>query len=265
MKKCRVCGKEFEVLYPELWRYRAGKLPNQSIWFCTWKCLRAWENRNDKNRKEVADNVNGSTHRDRREVISGLISAAEDGKSPAEYLEEIGYKAPYVTLSDLRKWAKDKAPDLYGKMNELAPKRTTGRKEKKTAEKPKVELVYDPEIEAEYKREQAQKKANAEAKAEAEKEWTPAAEVYGRAADEEDDRPPWEEKHQLMDERELWHTAAIRNDVLGVFYYDKKFNTVDWRHPAGEEISLPPADWFMLERMLNGVLMALGLDRQEWE
>lgn len=248
MKKCRVCGKE---------------LPNQSIWFCSWRCLRAWENRNDKNRKEVADNVNGSTHRDRREVISGMISAAEDGKRPAEYLEEIGYKAPYVTLSNLRKWAKDKAPDLYGKMAELAPKRTTGRKEKKPAEKPKVELVYDPEIEAEYKREQAQKQANAEAKVE--KEWTPAAEVYGRAEDEADDRPPWEEKHPLMDDRELWHTAAIRNDVLGVFYYDKKFNTVDWRHPAGEEISLPPADWNMLARMLNGILLALGVDNQEWE
>ena len=35
MKKCPVCGKEFDVLWPELWGYREnGKF------ICTWKCLR---------------------------------------------------------------------------------------------------------------------------------------------------------------------------------------------------------------------------------
>ena len=35
MKKCPVCGKEFDVLWPDLWRYREG-----SAYICTWKCLR---------------------------------------------------------------------------------------------------------------------------------------------------------------------------------------------------------------------------------
>ena len=35
---CRCCGKEFTVLYPDLWAYRVGKK-----WYCTWKCLRADE------------------------------------------------------------------------------------------------------------------------------------------------------------------------------------------------------------------------------
>ena len=36
--KCSWCGKEFTVLYPDMWRYKANKK-----WFCTWKCLRADE------------------------------------------------------------------------------------------------------------------------------------------------------------------------------------------------------------------------------
>ena len=39
---CRCCGKEFTVLYPDLWAYKVGKK-----WFCTWKCLRADEKKGE--------------------------------------------------------------------------------------------------------------------------------------------------------------------------------------------------------------------------
>lgn len=35
MKKCPVCGKEFDVLWPDLWAYREN-----GRFICTWKCLR---------------------------------------------------------------------------------------------------------------------------------------------------------------------------------------------------------------------------------
>ena len=35
---CHQCGKEFDVLYPDLWRYKRG-----NKWFCSWHCLRADE------------------------------------------------------------------------------------------------------------------------------------------------------------------------------------------------------------------------------
>ena len=35
---CNQCGKEFDVLYPDLWRYKRG-----NKWFCSWHCLRADE------------------------------------------------------------------------------------------------------------------------------------------------------------------------------------------------------------------------------
>lgn len=33
--KCPVCGKAFDVLWPQLWRYRENRQ-----YICTWKCLR---------------------------------------------------------------------------------------------------------------------------------------------------------------------------------------------------------------------------------
>ena len=43
MNVCSECGKEFDVLYPDLWRYRTG-----TRWFCSWHCLRA----DERKRKE---------------------------------------------------------------------------------------------------------------------------------------------------------------------------------------------------------------------
>ena len=43
MRKCWTCGKVFDVLYPELWRFKEGTPPSVRKWFCSWKCLRADE------------------------------------------------------------------------------------------------------------------------------------------------------------------------------------------------------------------------------
>lgn len=84
-----------------------------------------------------------------------------------------------------------------------------------------VELVWDESVAEEYRREQAQK---------------------------------------ATDERDLWHTAAVRNSKMGTFYYDEKFKTVDWRSPYGEEISLPPEDWKWMADHIGMILHALGVD-----
>ena len=93
MKKCPVCGKEFDVLWPELWRYREG-----SAYICTWKCLR-----------------------------------------------------------QLRKEAEEK---MYTKVKkDGTPAKKSGPKKQPVE---KVELVYDPSIAEEYKREQEEKKLTAD-------------------------------------------------------------------------------------------------------
>ena len=114
-----------------------------------------------------------------------------------------------------------------------------------------VDLIYDPEIAEEYRKEQAQKEANERAK-EVEKMIMSIPQVVIGTETE-------------PDRRYLWTTTAIRNEYLGVFYYDRKYNTVDWRHPAGEEISLPPADWNLLANALPEIMRTFGVDQQEIE
>ena len=109
-----------------------------------------------------------------------------------------------------------------------------------------VKLVYDESIAEEYRREQEQKKANERARDE-----------VMRIAEE--GLPP------KKNERDLWQTAAVRNKKMGTFYYDERFRTIDWRHPAGEEISLPPADWNLLANALPEIMRTLGVDQQEIE
>jgi len=55
--------------------------------------------------------------------------------------------------------------------------------------------------------------------------------------------------------------AAIRVKDLGVFFYDMKYGTIDWRNSiTGEEISLTPADWEMLAVWIPKMLKVLGAD-----
>ena len=42
MERCDVCGKDFAILYPHLWRYKNG-----SKFFCSWHCLRADERKEE--------------------------------------------------------------------------------------------------------------------------------------------------------------------------------------------------------------------------
>ena len=53
--------------------------------------------------------------------------------------------------------------------------------------------------------------------------------------------------------------TAIRSEEWGEFYFDEKHRCIDWRHPGGEEISLPLADWVRLPEVIPQILMMLGV------
>ena len=49
IKTCAECGKEFDVLWPELWRYKRGYGTQLNTYLCSWGCLRKYdEKRGDK-------------------------------------------------------------------------------------------------------------------------------------------------------------------------------------------------------------------------
>ena len=51
MKVCEVCGKEIDILYPDLWRFKRGD-PVHPKWFCSWKHLREYDKRKEQKKME---------------------------------------------------------------------------------------------------------------------------------------------------------------------------------------------------------------------
>ena len=45
--RCKICGKEFDVLYPTLWRYKRGAPEHVEAWMCSWSCLREYDRRKE--------------------------------------------------------------------------------------------------------------------------------------------------------------------------------------------------------------------------
>ena len=56
-----------------------------------------------------------------------------------------------------------------------------------------------------------------------------------------------------------YEVTAIRHPIFGEFYYDKKFEIIDWRTPAGEKISFSPADWTRFGLCLPDIMGILGV------
>ena len=122
-EKCYICGKEFDVLYPDIYTYKRGK-----HWFCRYTCMRQYEK--ERMTKPMDDTI---VKRDRKEVLMAIIEAVKDGKTVDEYLVNAGYKKPVEYYHNLRAWAKKNWPDLYEQMPD--------RQLKKRGPKPKLDKV----------------------------------------------------------------------------------------------------------------------------
>ena len=200
------------------------------------------------------------------EVLHPELWAYKDGKG-------FNVKDWYCRYNCMQEYRMRKEAEKMARMKKNGtPAKKPGRKPRvETAEKlpdlPKVELVYDPTIAEEYKAEQAAKKAE-------EKAPVPTVELI-RQIDEEVEKQRRQQKEEMAEkirpekgqnvingvEMDDAQVAAIRVKDLGVFFYDMKYGTIDWRNSiTGEEISLTPADWEMLAVWIPKMLKVLGAD-----
>ena len=102
LRTCGECGKRFTVLYPHLWRYKRAK-----YYLCSWSCMRKFD-------REGVENM--GERRDRIEIAKTIIEMAKNGQGGApvtEYLAGLGYKNPVQAVADIKKYIREKAPDLY--------------------------------------------------------------------------------------------------------------------------------------------------------
>lgn len=112
---CEVCEKYFTVLHPDKWVFRKGIL-----WFCSWKCLRVYEERIEKMPKKIT-----------LEQKKKAVQIALDGGNPVAYLKGCGSAAPEQLWYKTRAGLKFTDPEKY----EMLLAKQTEKKEEKAEEK----------------------------------------------------------------------------------------------------------------------------------
>jgi len=78
---------------------------------------------------------------------------------------------------------------------------------------------------------------------------------------------PEAEKVQIVEtpekpkkQEKKYTVTGIRTEQFGEFYYDKKFESIDWRTVEGDEVSLSPLGWKNLMEELPDIMAALGVE-----
>ena len=57
-----------------------------------------------------------------------------------------------------------------------------------------------------------------------------------------------------------FEVTAIRDGSLGEFYYDRKYESIDWRTVGGDEVSMGPVFWRELYEKLPRIMGVLVVD-----
>ena len=94
MKKCRECGKTFDVLWPEMYRYKRGTGTNYT-YFCSWGCLRAYD------RKTEGKDMDGKRGRPAKKPVVEVADKLPETMDKAEVPE----KAPTFKNEPLEVYA----------------------------------------------------------------------------------------------------------------------------------------------------------------
>lgn len=151
-KKCAACGKDMYA--GEDWAYKRRKTGQRTKWFCSYKCMRAWDAKHD-GKNAAAVTVDEVTAAPKEPVSRAVLARAlekeiKNGGSVIAYLTAEGYKNPYEAYNSVRHYCETKAPELAEVLKPLkdlpkGPQKKTGRPRKYPAKVETVDKV--PEIE----------------------------------------------------------------------------------------------------------------------
>lgn len=99
IKNCPICGKAFDVLYPDIWRYKRN---NRFI--CSWKCIRLFDGKEERQMKERASVKRTRMSQDDMAEAVRMWKANDPGLD--QYLTDHG-------ITNIGKW-KQNAKGRYG-------------------------------------------------------------------------------------------------------------------------------------------------------
>lgn len=229
-KVCPMCGKQFAVLYPHLWRYKRPKRGGEH-YFCSWGCLRAWD-------KEGEQKTMGArailTEADRNEAVRLALA----GGDPVEFLRSKGMKDPHNAWYIIKQDVKLKNPDLYEKIPDRRKIRNTQPKKVELPEMPEEPVTEKKVIKAVKKTVRS---------------------VNGRK------KPPEEEERCdfMLNVPDGFKVTAVDTPV-GMFIWYKKQKYLDWIPLMGaDNVSMNTEEWKMFLKYFPDVLKILGVDLGE--
>ena len=113
-KKCAICGKDMYAR--EEWVFKRRPKGDKTIWFCSHKCMRAWDAKHDKTKpvriQKEMEPMDKKDPQDRAEVAQVLAGVIRNGGSVIGKLKEMGYKNPYEAYSAVRHYCETKLPEM---------------------------------------------------------------------------------------------------------------------------------------------------------
>ena len=220
-KVCPMCGTRFTVLWPQQWAYKRGK-PNPKF-FCSWKCFREIERREkDMKRAKI-------TLEDKKKAVQ----IALDGGDPVKFLQGKGAADAVQVWGRIKRDLKETDPETFGKLPKRAEKKAPEK-----AEEPETVTVQDAM--------DGMKAA--------------ADEFFGKCEDAGLKLDGGKDSFLgYVNDLAEYEVTAIRLKNFGEFYRDYEHNSIDWRTPAGEEVSISVIDWKELLERMPMILKILGV------
>lgn len=213
------------------WYNMQRELLNRKPWQCT----------DGRPKKKGGVNHMALTNEQRLKAAQIAI----DGGDPRVFLEECGILNTTATWFTVKEWLKKNHPEMAGKVPEkLKP---AGEYLKVDKGMPKAETVLGRPKE--------------------DFEKLPTVKVDGGLKIETPEGNRVEvaevpEKHRIKKpvSYDGFEVTAIRDGSLGEFYYDRKYESIDWRTVGGDEVSMGPVFWRELYEKLPRILGVLGVD-----
>lgn len=151
-KKCTMCGKDMYA--GEEWAYKRRDGKGKTKWFCSYKCMRAYDAKKDGKQAAVVtvDEVAAAPKEpvSRAVLAKALAKEIKRGGSVIAYMKAEGYKNPWEAYNAVRHYCETKMPELAEVLKPLkdlpkGPQAQTGRPRKYPAKVEKVDKV--PEVE----------------------------------------------------------------------------------------------------------------------
>lgn len=262
MKVCDVCGRRF-ACRPEFWPYRRG-----DYYFCREDCMIVFDTRVFRERIGWIEDHYRRKEKMKKVTLEQKNKAVEiaiGGGDPLKFLAECGSGNPSACWYQIRKMLKEKDPAKY----ELLPKREDAKKEE-----PKVDITINAEELLKTDVDVPKivtccapsTREGVEVPDEFPVELPVANSKIGRSAEilENQEKSVKKERKSMKKARKPvnydgYEVSAVRSEALGEFYFDRKFNSLDWRTVEGEEIGMSPVGWHQLMNELPKIMGILGI------